>query len=73
MDNRQRNWYEAEHGEHPATCSCAACREHKEAIAREEARRVEEQARMRTGATERIAGIKKQYENRSISKPDARG
>jgi len=66
MDNRERNWYEAEQGVHPATCSCATCRERKKLIVIEEARLAEEQARMRTGAAERIAEIKKRHEDSSI-------
>ena len=65
MDNRERNWYEAAHGEHPPTCACVDCFRQRKKAEEESARVEEEQARMRVGAEERIAQIKKRTEQKS--------
>ena len=62
MDNRERNWYEGEHEHHPPTCSCYMCCEAKRRRIEEEAELAKGQARMRQGATGRIAEIKRRHE-----------
>lgn len=58
MNNRERQWYEGKYEEHPATCACVECCEKRRLAQIEEDKIRDEQAKMRTGATERIALIK---------------
>lgn len=59
MNNRERQWYEGKHERHPATCNCVDCVGKRRAMVKEDATLAEEQARMRDGAEERVAWIKK--------------
>lgn len=47
MDNRERNWYEGEHGKHPDACQCVEC-------VRERLSRFEEEVRIEEVALSRL-------------------
>ena len=72
MDNRELQWYEGKYGRHPAACNCYACCEARRLNEQEELEAAEKQARMRIGAEERVAEIKKRDQDNCYARREAR-